>query len=81
MRKSADDRPRRSSPEKKVVIARAGLRRELRVVGIGASAGGLEALELFFGNVPADTPLAFAVVLGLSLALLPWMPARATPGR
>lgn len=32
------------------------------MVGIGASAGGLEALELFFGNVPADTPLAFAVV-------------------
>ena len=32
------------------------------VVGIGASAGGLEALELFFRNVPAASGLAFVVV-------------------
>ena len=32
------------------------------VVGVGASAGGLEALEAFFAAVPADTGLAFVVV-------------------
>jgi len=36
------------------------------VVGIGASAGGLEALEQFFENVPADGPLCFVVVQHLS---------------
>jgi two-component system CheB/CheR fusion protein len=32
------------------------------VVGIGASAGGLDALEKFFAGVPVDTGLAFVVV-------------------
>ena len=32
------------------------------VVGIGASAGGLEALESFFKNVPQDSGMAFIVV-------------------
>jgi two-component system CheB/CheR fusion protein len=32
------------------------------IVGIGASAGGLEALELFFHHVPLDCNLAFVVV-------------------
>lgn len=32
------------------------------VVGIGASAGGLEAMEELFGNMPADTGMAFVVV-------------------
>ena len=32
------------------------------VVGIGASAGGLEALEQFFGKVPDNTGMAFVVV-------------------
>ena len=36
------------------------------VVGIGASAGGLEALENFFQHVPADTGMAFVVVQHLS---------------
>ncbi len=36
------------------------------VVGIGASAGGLEALERLFANMPADTGLAFVVVQHLS---------------
>jgi two-component system, chemotaxis family, CheB/CheR fusion protein len=38
----------------------------VRVVGIGASAGGLEALEAFFGAMPADSGLAFAIVQHLS---------------
>src|SRR3954466_10737785 len=36
------------------------------VVGIGASAGGLEALEKFFDHVPAKTGMAFVVVQHLS---------------
>jgi two-component system, chemotaxis family, CheB/CheR fusion protein len=36
------------------------------VVGIGASAGGLEALESLFGLLPADTGMAFVVVQHLS---------------
>lgn len=36
------------------------------VVGIGASAGGLEALEAFFEHVPTDSGMAFVVVQHLS---------------
>src|SRR5690349_18536891 len=36
------------------------------VVGIGASAGGLEALEQFFENTPVECPLCFVVVQHLS---------------
>ncbi len=32
------------------------------IVGIGASAGGLEALEQFFHNVPGNTGMAFVVI-------------------
>lgn len=46
-RKQASERPSRSSPP---------------VVGIGASAGGLRALEAFFSRLPADTGLALVVV-------------------
>jgi two-component system CheB/CheR fusion protein len=38
---------------------------EFPIVGIGASAGGLQALELFFRNMPADTGLGFIVVTHL----------------
>ena len=35
------------------------------VVGIGASAGGLRALEAFFGNLPPHTGMAYVVILHL----------------
>ncbi len=38
----------------------------LPIVGIGASAGGIEALEAFFKAVPAENGLAFVVVTHLS---------------
>ncbi|HEY1932210.1 MAG TPA: CheR family methyltransferase [Acetobacteraceae bacterium] len=38
---------------------------ELRVVGIGASAGGVEALRAFFANTPGNPGVAFLVVLHL----------------
>jgi two-component system CheB/CheR fusion protein len=37
-----------------------------RIVGIGASAGGLESLEQLFKHLPADTGMAFVVVQHLS---------------
>ena len=38
----------------------------LHIVGIGASAGGLESLERFFTHLPADTGMAFVVLQHLS---------------
>nr|WP_236674469.1 chemotaxis protein CheB [Paraburkholderia hospita] len=35
------------------------------VVGIGASAGGVEALQAFFGNAPTDMEMAFVVIIHL----------------
>jgi len=38
----------------------------LPVVGLGASAGGVAALQTFFGRMPANTGMAFVVVMHLS---------------
>lgn len=40
--------------------------REFHVVGVGASAGGLEALEELFNELPDDTGMAFVVIQHLS---------------
>ncbi len=53
----------------------------MRIVGIGASAGGLASLEDFFRNTPCDTGLAFLVVQHLDptqKALLPELLQRYT---
>jgi two-component system CheB/CheR fusion protein len=44
----------------------ASLRPPFPVVGIGASAGGLTALQDFFNRIPADSGMAFVVVVHLS---------------
>ena len=52
------------------------------IVGIGASAGGLEALELFLQNVPANSGMAFVIVQHLDpthKAILAELLQRATP--
>ena len=36
------------------------------VIGIGASAGGLEAFKSFFANTPSDSGMAFVLVQHLS---------------
>ena len=41
-------------------------REDFLIVGIGASAGGIQALKQFFGNVPADSGAAYVVILHLS---------------
>ena len=50
---TASDRPVRPAPD-------------TLVVGIGASAGGLEALEHFFQALPDDSPFAYVVIQHLS---------------
>jgi two-component system CheB/CheR fusion protein len=47
---------------------RSGIRSSLDfpVVGIGASAGGLEALQVFFEGMPESSGMAFVVILHLS---------------
>lgn len=40
-------------------------KKELYIVGVGASAGGQDALKEFFSNIPADLPAAFVVVTHL----------------
>ena len=39
---------------------------EFFIVGIGASAGGIQAMQEFFKNVPADSGMAYVVILHLS---------------
>ncbi len=56
MRKSGKKRP----------IVELSKRRDLYVVGVGASAGGLEALEALFRSLPSDTGMAFVVIQHLS---------------
>ena len=43
------------------------------VVGIGASAGGVEALEAFFSAMPAENGMAFVVVMHLDPAHESWL--------
>jgi two-component system CheB/CheR fusion protein len=43
-------------------VAEPGLAPKLPIVGIGASAGGLEAFEAFFRACPADSGMAFVLV-------------------
>ncbi len=53
----------------------------LRVVGVGTSAGGLEALQQFFGHMPDNPGVAFVVVQHLSpdfKSLMPELLGRAT---
>ena len=52
------------------------------IVGIGASAGGLEALEQFLGGVPSNSGMAFVVIQHLDPnrhGMLPELLQRATP--
>ena len=52
------------------------------IVGIGASAGGLEALEQFFSNMPNDNGMAFVVIQHLDpthVGIMPELLQRITP--
>ena len=54
------------------------------IVGIGASAGGLDAFHKFFDRMPADCGMAFVMILHLPAdrkSMLPEILARWTPMR
>src|SRR5690348_9790892 len=58
------------------------IRADFPVVGIGASAGGFDALKMFFSAVSVDSGLAFVVVQHLDpehKSMLPELLGRATP--
>ncbi|MBI4188319.1 MAG: hypothetical protein HY529_03830, partial [Chloroflexi bacterium] len=54
--------PRRRTAKSPTRKAALPAETKLRIVGIGASAGGLEALEQIFTQMPTDSGMAFAVV-------------------
>ncbi|HBA85008.1 MAG TPA: chemotaxis protein CheB [Verrucomicrobia bacterium] len=64
MKKSATPQLRQSKPAKPVPQEKPApySSDSFPIVGIGASAGGLEALEQFLGHVPADSGMAFVIV-------------------
>jgi len=43
-------------------VSRPRIKKQFPIVGIGASAGGLEALELFLANVPENCGMAFVII-------------------
>ena len=53
---------RSTSPKKKKTSEKLHIDNSFYVVGIGASAGGLDALEKFFGNMTENSGMAFIVV-------------------
>ena len=56
--------PQRKSLKNKIKSKGKNLKKDLDfpVVGIGASAGGLEAFEQFFNNTPVDSGMAYVVI-------------------
>lgn len=52
--------------ETEIVVSKKTKTKRVRVVGVGASAGGLQALEDFFDNLSNDSGLSFVVVQHLS---------------
>ena len=54
-----------SKTEAKTPVEPSNTDRGLAIVGIGASAGGLEALNSFFNALPANTGMAFVVITHL----------------
>jgi len=56
--------------------------KQFPIVGIGASAGGLEALEQFFGVIPKDNGMAFVVIQHLDpthVGIMPELLQRISP--
>ncbi len=59
--------PDRAAPEEKDKAPQKGtLKDGFPIVGIGASAGGLETLQALFADMPADADIAFVIIQHLS---------------
>lgn len=72
---------KKPSRKTKTVSDSAPLINNFPIVGIGASAGGLEALEQFFGNVPENSGMAYVVIQHLDpnhVGILPELLQRTT---
>jgi two-component system CheB/CheR fusion protein len=61
---SPDEAPQESGGSSEE-LAHAGTDAPFPVVGLGGSAGSLRALQTFFGQMPADSGMAFVVVVHL----------------
>ena len=71
----------KKSPEKKVKKSIAPVNDKFPIVGIGASAGGLEALEDFFKNMAENNGMAFVVIQHLDpnhIGIMPELLQRTT---
>lgn len=66
--------PKRPQIKKKISAEIIPLNNQFYIVGIGASAGGLDALEKFFGNMSEATGMAFIVVSHLDPTHISIMP-------
>ena len=72
-------RPKRKKPTKRTSaivseVPPSTEQQPFRIVGIGASAGGLEALEQFFNHMPIDSGMGFVIVQHLDPARHSAMP-------
>ncbi len=70
----------RSGSKEKLALA-SQVKRSFPVAGIGASAGGLDAIQKLLTNLPQDTGLAFVVIQHLAAnqeSMLPEILARST---
>ena len=75
------NKAKKETPVTKTVKKRIPKPASFSIVGIGASAGGLEALEHFFTNVPQNSGLAFVVIQHLDpnhVGLMPELLQRKT---
>ncbi len=83
MKKQPKTQTRNPKPTDAAVRITNSLKRgQIHVIGIGASAGGLEALEQFFQNMPGNTGLAVVVIQHLDpnhTGMLPELLQRTTP--
>src|SRR4051812_19716879 len=60
------DAPQQPPAPQELDDATAEAHKPFPLVGVGASAGGLQALQQFFSHMPADTGMAFVIILHLS---------------
>ena len=73
--------PVRSRPTRPATVPKPGAGQPFPIVGIGASAGGLEALAQFLEQVPLDSGMAYVIVLHLDptqKGMMPELLQRAT---
>ncbi|MDD5094975.1 MAG: chemotaxis protein CheB, partial [Dehalococcoidia bacterium] len=64
----AEKRPRRKTPQTPADEIAPPAEPRVRIVGIGASAGGLEAIEQFFTHMPSESGMAFVILQHLNPA-------------